>query len=291
MEEKPDLQEGCEEEVKAKYINPFTDFGFKKLFGEEGSKYLLIDFLNSLLPLKNEIVDLTFSDKEKIGDIPVRRAAIYDIFCMDKTGKHFIVEMQNAKQMYFKDRAVFYSTFPIREQAEKGEWNFQLQFVYCISLMGFEFNKEEHEYLHEVKLKDQHNEVFYEKLSYIFVELPKFKKTESELENKFEKWLYFLKNLEDFKNIPEILNEDIFKKAFVKAEIANYNEEQLHAYEESLKDYRDYNNTLNTAVLETKFDIVKNALEKEMDEDLIQELTGVKKDQIKEIKNNFEGIL
>ncbi|RYX85157.1 Rpn family recombination-promoting nuclease/putative transposase, partial [bacterium] len=118
--------------MKARYINPFTDFGFKKIFGEEASKPLLIDFLNALLPPQNQIVNLAFKNTEQLGQTDSDRKAIYDIYCENETGEKFIVELQKAKQNYFKERTVFYSTFPIREQAEKGEWNYNLKAVYCI---------------------------------------------------------------------------------------------------------------------------------------------------------------
>jgi hypothetical protein len=134
------------ENMEAKYISPFTDFGFKKLFGEEGNKMLLISFLNSLLPINSKIVDLTFKKNEQLGEDLYSRSAVFDVFCEDETGNQFIVEMQNARQMYYRDRAVFYSTFPIRDpgcmgeqqtlfatsQAKKGKWNFKLKDVYCI---------------------------------------------------------------------------------------------------------------------------------------------------------------
>ncbi|MDR3594802.1 PD-(D/E)XK nuclease family transposase [Clostridium sp.] len=104
--------------MKPKYINPFTDYGFKKLFGEEASKKLLISFLNDLLPIRDKIINLTFKKNEQQGDIVISRKAVYDIFCEDEKGSQFIVEMQNAKQLYFKDRAIYYSTFPIRDQAQ-----------------------------------------------------------------------------------------------------------------------------------------------------------------------------
>ena len=98
--------------MKAKYVNPFTDFGFKKIFGEEASKPMLIDFLTNLLP-ETHIVDLTFKDKDKLGQTEDDRKAIYDIYCENNLGEKIIVELQKAKQNYFKDRTVYYSTFPI----------------------------------------------------------------------------------------------------------------------------------------------------------------------------------
>jgi len=108
--------------VKERYINPFTDFGFKKLFGTELNKDLLIDFLNEVvLPQNKKIADLKYRSNEHMGQTELDRKAIFDLYCMSSNGERFIVEMQKAKQNYFKDRSVFYSTFPIQEQAQTGD--------------------------------------------------------------------------------------------------------------------------------------------------------------------------
>ncbi|OHD20509.1 MAG: hypothetical protein A2Y34_17965 [Spirochaetes bacterium GWC1_27_15] len=241
--------------MTAKYINPYTDFGFKKLFGEEGSKDLLIDFLNEVLPTEYKIADLTFKPTEKLGNIDSDRKAIYDIYCENKTGQKFIVEMQKAKINFFRDRTIFYSTFPLQEQAEKGEWDYNLKPVYCIAILDFKFeNKNNNDYLSKIQLKNQYCEVFYDKLTYIFIEMPLFNKKEEELITHFEKWLYFLKHLEDFNEIPNILNEDIFKKGFELAEIAKFDSEQMFAYQQSLKIYRDLKGVLDTSFMEGKIE-------------------------------------
>ncbi len=125
--------------MKAKYVNPFTDFGFKKIFGEEARKPLLLDFLNALLPETEKIIDLSFKNNEQLGQTNLDRKAIYDLYCENEKGKKFIVELQKAKQNYFKERTIYYSTFPIREQAEKGEWKYNLKAVYCIGILDFIF--------------------------------------------------------------------------------------------------------------------------------------------------------
>jgi predicted transposase/invertase (TIGR01784 family) len=235
--------------LKAKYINPYTDFGFKKLFGEEANKDLLMDFLNQLLPAKHKIIHLTFKNPEQLGSIDSERKAIFDIHCENDNGDQFIVEMQKAKIKFFKDRAVFYTTFPIKEQAEKGDWNFKLNPVYCVALLDFEFddNREQKNHLTHVQLKDQYCQTFYDKLTYIFIEMPRFTKKEDELENHFDKWLYFLKHLESFESIPAILKGDVFLKGFEIAEIANFDEKELAEYEESLKYYRDLKGVIDTS--------------------------------------------
>ena len=181
--------------MKAKYINPFTDFGFKKIFGEEASKPLLLDFLNALLPQKDKIVSLTFKNTEQLGQTELDRKAIYDIYCENERGEKFIVELQKAKQNYFKERTIYYSTFPIREQAEKGIWNYNLKAVYCVGILDFTFNDydseaERSEFLHTIKLKNQNGKTFYDKLTYIYLEMPNFQLHEAELTTRLEKWLY-----------------------------------------------------------------------------------------------------
>jgi len=176
--------------IKDKYISPFTDFGFKKLFGTEPNKDLLIDFLNELLRKdEGEIVDLTYLPKEQLGRAADDRKAIFDLYCENEKGDKFIVEIQKAKQRYFKDRSIYYSSFPIQSQGEKGNWDFKLTSVYTIGILDFIFeeNKNDHNiYHHEVQLFDKSTQkVFYDKLTYIYLEMPKFTKTESWTGNTF----------------------------------------------------------------------------------------------------------
>ena len=247
------------EKMKAKYLNPFTDFGFKKIFGEEASKPLLIDFLNALLPQSDKIVDLTFKNNEQLGQTDLDRKAIYDIYCENEKGEKFIVELQKAKQNYFKERTIYYSTFPIREQAEKGEWNYNLKAVYCIGILDFTFDDyeiepEKSEVVHTIKLKNQNGKTFYEKLTYIYLEMPNFKLLESQLKTRLDKWLYFIKYLEDFQTIPKIFFDEVFSQAFEKAELAKFGQLELANYENSLKIYRDLKGVIDTAYDEGKLE-------------------------------------
>ena len=244
--------------MKSKYINPFTDFGFKKIFGEEASKLVLIDFLNALLPEQSKIIDITFKNTEQLGQTEFDRKAIFDIYCENENGEKFIVELQKAKQNYFKERTIYYSTFPIQEQSEKGEWNYNLKAVYCIGILDFTFDDyenepEKSEVVHTIKLKNQHGKTFYEKLTYIYLELPNFKLTEDLLTTRLDKWIYFIKHLEDFQTIPIIFRDEVFSQAFEKAELAKYDEVELSRYQNSLKIYRDNKAVYETAI-ETAFD-------------------------------------
>jgi predicted transposase/invertase (TIGR01784 family) len=172
-------------------------------------------------------------------------------------GEQFIVELQKAKQNYFIDRSIYYASFPIQQQAPRGEWDYHLRPVYCVGILDFKFDessKNEHKYMHRVMLTDiETQDVFYEKLCFIYLEMPKFQKDIPELKDRKDKWLYFIKNLDSLQNIPKLFIQDIaFQKAFDEAEIAKFNRKQQNQYEKSLKYYRDLKNVTDTAFFEGK---------------------------------------
>ena len=250
-----------------KYINPFTDFGFKKIFGEEANKDLLMSFLNELLAYENqEIKELTFKKNEQLPEYEKERKAVYDLFCENEKGEKFIVEMQQAKQEFFKDRMIFYSTFPIKEQAPKGKivdengkeinWDYELKAVYVIAVLNFKIpveGMENGKLLSRSKIIDvETHSTFYDKLTFITLELPYFNKTIDELENNFDKWIYVLKNLDTFDRIPDKIKDKIFQKLFTVAEYCKLNSDEQLAYELSLSYYRDLYSMIKTAKKDAK---------------------------------------
>lgn len=255
------------ENFKERYLNPQTDFGFKLLFGTELNKDLLMGFLNALFQGQQVIENVTYLNGEHLGDDNGSRRAIFDVFCENDKGEKFIVEMQNVFQQFFKDRSVYYSTFPIREQAVRGDWDFRLKAVYTIGILNFVFDEDrdsENYYHHEVKLMDvERKTVFFDKLTFIYLELPKFKKTEDELETPFEKWMYVLRNLSRLLERPAALQERVFTRLFEAAEIGRFTPEQLRDYETSVKSYRDIVNAVNTARMEGREEGIEVGIEKE----------------------------
>jgi len=236
--------------MNEQFINPFTDFGFKKLFGTEPNKDLLIDFLNTLLPPYHQISDLTYRNSVQTGNTVVDRSAIFDLYCQSSSGERFLVELQKAKQNFFKERSVYYSTFPIQEQAPRGEWDFSLKAVYAIGILDFVFDEDKYDkkVLYQVKLLDTDtNKVFYDKLTYFYLAMPNFSKKEEELETHFDRWLYVLKHLPYLQKKPARLQEKIFQKLFDEAQFAKLNPAEFSEYEHSLKLYRDLKNVVDTA--------------------------------------------
>jgi len=280
-----------------RYVNPFTDFGFKKIFGEEPNKDLLIDFLNELLKGEEApITSLTYMKTEQLGDTEPDRKAIFDLYCENEKGEKFIVELQKSKQNFFKDRALYYATFPIREQARKADWNFQLKSIYTIAILDFVFDDDKDQpekYRYDIKLSDiESHKVFYDKLTFIYLEMPKFNKSIEQLENRFDQWLYVIKNLHRIDNIPHPLREKIFTRLFEAAEIAKFSPQQMQLYEESLKYYRDMKNSIDTAWEEGReegkhlrsVEIARTALQRGLNVEEIALITGLSADEIGTIK-------
>ena len=237
-------------DLRERYANFYTDFAFKKLFGTEANKDLLISFLNALLDGRETIKDLTYLNAEQLGMYEFERKAVFDVYCENEMGERFIIEMQKAEQQFFKDRSVFYSSFPIRDQARRGqEWKYELKAVYTIGILDFCFDDTDPEYFHhEVKLMDtKTKQVFFDKLTYIYLEMPKFTKTLDELENIFDKWLYAIRHLSVLLERPEELYEKVFERFFEQAEIAKFNYKELQDYEYSLKNFRDWYSIMETA--------------------------------------------
>ena len=225
----------------SKFINPFTDMGFKKIFGQEITKDLLIGFLNDLLVGEREITDIRFLDKEQPGTTEDSRSLIYDVYCETVTGEKIIVEMQNKSQPYFKDRAVFYLSNAIARQGEKGPaWQYDIKAVYGVFFMNFRLEGGKERPRRDIALVDKEtHEQFSDKMRFIFLEIPSFRKEEDECDNNFERWIYVLKNMETLKRMPFKAQDSVFAKLEKIVDIASLSKEERMKYDESIKQYRD----------------------------------------------------
>jgi predicted transposase/invertase (TIGR01784 family) len=246
-----------------RYINFYTDFAFKKLFGSEVNKELLISFLNALFDGREVVKDLQYLNVEHLGMVESDRRAVFDVYCENELGEKFIVEMQNGSQQFFRDRSVYYSTFAIQEQAKKGDWNYRLKAVYTIGILNFTFEERNEAYRQEVKLMNTcTKEVFYDKLTYIFIEMPKFDKGPDELVTLFDKWLYAIKCMAELDDRPVQLREAIFRRLFEVAEVAHLNPKEIKSYNASLKNFRDWYSTVETAEVKGREEGIEIGMEK-----------------------------
>ena len=236
--------------IKTKYIDPLVDVAFKKIFGSEPNKDLLISFLNELFRGRKQITDLVYNKNEHPGDNDEIGGAIFDLLCTGHDGENFLIEVQRSSQTNLKQRMLYYAGRLVSDMAPKGkrkEWNYAISEVYVIVLMdGFTFpDSSKERYLHDICLCNRENgEVFYEDLGFIYIELLNFVKEEAELKTDLDWWLYLLKNLSKMDKIPLFLRKPIFEKFFNVSEYCNLTREEKAMYDVELKRKWDRANIL-----------------------------------------------
>ena len=280
--------------MQGKYIDPLIDFSFKKIFGSESNKDLLIDLLNQIFRGKKQIVDLTLNKNENHGDIDDIGGVTFDLTCTGHDGEIFLIEVQRSNQIRLKQRMLCYGSRLISDMVPKGErenWSYNISEVYVIVLLdGFTLlDSPPDNYLHDVCLCYQDTgKVFYEGYDYIFIELLKFVKTESELNTGLDCWLYALKHTSSRDDISNILNRPVFEKFFNIAEYSKLTKEEKVMYDTYLKRKWDYDNALEFA----REDGLEKGVEEGMKQGMKQGMKRGIKEGIKEgiVKGREEGM-
>ena len=241
---------------KVRYIDPLTDWGFKRLFGSEVNKEILLGFLQDLFPEK-DIRNIRYLNNENQGLTTGDRKAVFDVSCRTEKGEEFIVEMQKTPQEYFRDRALYYSTFPLQKQAPKGDWNFRLTPVYMVGILNFGLQHNVREEMREKAeemllfryelLETTLGERMTDNLGFVFLEVGRFDKPEDRLESMMDKWMYTLKNMSRLLERPAELQERIFRKLFEAARIAAFTREELDEYTNDMMTENDQKNAIDYA--------------------------------------------
>ena len=237
----------------SKFINPFTDVGFKRIFGQEVNKSLLIEFLNSLLEGEQHIDDISLLDKEQLPQLSNDRGLIYDVFCKTSDGKRIIVEMQNRSQENFKERALLYLSKAIVEQSVRGKEGkkYEISAVYGVFFMNFHESAFDKKFRTDVVLSDRDtNKIFSDKLRMTFLQLPEFNKGPEECESYFDKWIYVLKHMDILDRLPWKAQYEAFKKLASICDFAKLSEDERKQYEESERILNDNIAIANRALAE-----------------------------------------
>ncbi len=278
--------------IKAKYINLMVDWSFKRVFGTEVNKDILIEFLKVIFP-QFAITDITYIPTEQLGIMEEDRKAIFDVLCKTEDGKTFLVEMQRGAQEHFFERALYYTSFPIMKQGkkaiakedEKGKdpWDFSLDGVFFLGVLDFKYEQDEmteHRYqLLETKTLKRMTD----KLEFVFVEVAKFNKREDELETDLDKWLYLLKNMSTLLERPAALRDRVFGRLFDVAEYARLDDEERKKYVEAMNTTRDTFNMIAYARKQNSYEIARRMIDKGLDMDTILDVTGLTKEDIAKI--------
>jgi predicted transposase/invertase (TIGR01784 family) len=229
--------------VPGVFIDPLTDFGFKRLFKD---KELLIDFLNQALP-DVHIETVEYDDKELLGDRETDRRAILDLLCRTDKGEQVMIEMQRAMQPYFADRALFYGAHLIRNQGKQGEeWKYSLNAVHVVAVLDFALKEGTDSVIDRIALMNTRTkEIFSKKLSFTFIQLKNFTKSADELADNFDEWLYCLKHLYHLTSRPASVRGEVFSKLFDLMQTNQLNEEDMRQYKQSILEYSDIRDAIS----------------------------------------------
>lgn len=224
-----------------RYIDPKTDFGFKFIFsGAAPSREILTKFLNDLLDGRRYIRELTYGPTEHLGDTAEQKKVIFDLRCRVEDGAEIIIEMQRMNHRNFHERVVFSVARLLNGQYPKGAeyWDFDLPEIYFIGVLEFRMDEREREhYIKNIMLTVKETRTtFYDKLTFIFLELPNFAKKDTEIETDVDRWFWLLNNLSRADKIPAFMNKGIFSKVFKISEVSKLKKEEKMAYEASLQD-------------------------------------------------------
>lgn len=268
-----------------KFINPFTDMGFKRIFGQEVSKPILIEFLNNLLINERSIKDVKFLDKEQLGESDEDRSLIYDVYCELENGEHIIVEMQNKSQPYFKNRSVFYASKAIVEQGEQGaNWHYNIKAVYLIAFLNFKKKDISDHFRCDVALMDMKEKtLFSDKIRLIYLQLPLFTKDAEQCTNTFERLIYVLKHMDILERMPWAAKDSVFQKLATIAEVAALSKEDRKKYDESLRKFRDTIGVMEGQRKEGKAEVAIRLKAMGMDSKDIAKATELSLEEINEL--------
>ena len=230
-----------------KYADLLDDDVFKLVFGRESTKDVMIEFLNQVIP-DRKIVDLEFIDKEMH---PVERDAkgvVYDMFCKTDSGARIIVEVQRRKQPFYPERAIYYSTFQIQRQVEAGADTYDFLPVYVINILNFKMdgNKDRADVKSVYRLYEETTQrLLTDRVTFIFIELPKFKKSIDELDGNVLEGMYFcFKNMAVLEECPKVLTHQIFRKIFEVSELYNMDQDTRDKVIHKMTTERDLRNQM-----------------------------------------------
>ncbi len=285
-----------EEGSMGKYLSPLNSYSFRRIFGTEKNKDILIHFLNDILGFtgKDEIKEIEFLSTIQDAEIASKKQSIVDVLCRDENGVQVIVEMQVAKTKGFEKRAQYYAAKAYSRQADKGDQYQDLKEIIFIAIADCILfpNKSEYKSDHVMLDKDSYEhdlKDFY----FTFIELPKFPKTkEDQLESIVEKWIYYFKYADETseEELEKIIGSDvIIKKAYEELNRFNWSEKEFIAYEQEIKRIRDeravLEQKLDDAKKEGKVEVAKTMLANNVDVTTIVKFTGLSMSEIKELQN------
>ncbi len=265
-----------------KFVDVKNDIAFRKIFGSENRKEVLISFLNAVLMLQNEkkIVSVEILTPYQLPNLKGGKVTIVDVKAKDHTGKTYIVEMQVAEADGFNKRVLYYAAQSYSSQIDRGDLYATLQPVFFIGILDFSVTQN-HDYISRHKIIDtETGEHFVKDIEFTFIELPKFQKQEQQLTSIIDQWVYFIKNSESLAMMPESVHDEGLKSAYWDADRHNWTKQELESYNYVLMREQDDRGRFT----KLQKDIARKLIKRGFSDDDIAEDTGLSLEQIEALR-------
>lgn len=274
-----------------KFVDVTNDIAFRKIFGNENKKIALISFLNAVLRL--DVVDVEIVNPYQLPKLSGGKTTIVDVKAKDASGNLFIVEMQIAEAESFSKRVLYYTSQSYTDQIERGDDYSKLNPTYFIGILDFEIGTNEDYFSCHKVLNVETGEHILRDVEFNFIELPKFRKQENELESVIDQWVYFIKNAENLDVIPENIEDEGLITAFEEADKHNWSKLELEEYNKIFIREEDERGRLRMAEkkglregeIKGKIEVAKNAILQGLDNDIIAKLTNLSIEEIEKLRN------
>lgn len=269
-----------------RFLNPKTDFAFKKIFGSEESRDVLLSFLNALLGLTHpdQLADVEILDPYLAPKISGMKDTYLDVRARDERGKQYVIEIQVLNVPGFEKRVLYNACKAYSGQIARGDSYGLLQPVIAITITDFLMFSDLGDFVNAFYLRAEAGRIYSEDLVLVFAELPKFTKAEEELESVLDKWFYFLRHAGDLSAVPETLGrEPAIAKAFAIANKAGLSQEELDDQERREMFIQDQRGALQLAE--------ERGLERGREEGLEEGIAAGRHDERLQIARNMLGLV
>ncbi|MDD5227749.1 MAG: Rpn family recombination-promoting nuclease/putative transposase [Methylococcales bacterium] len=271
-----------------KFVDPKTDIAFKKIFGNDAHKSILIEFLNEMLELDYPIESVEILNSYQPPKFEGLKNTSLDVKAKDSSEREFIVEMQVAKEAWFLQRAMFYSSKAYSGQLSIGENYHKLKPVIFLGILNFDTFKTKSHFSRHLIINRENHEHDLKDLEWNFIELKKFKKTEYELETVAEKWIYFIQQATNLDHIPENVNTSALKLAYNIAEQHQWTAEELAVYDSQEMEIHRNQNVIETARMEALEAGIKEGIEQGIEQGIEK---GIEQGELKTKQSIAKGML
>ncbi len=231
------------------FVDIKNDIAFRKIFGNENKKIILLSFLNAVMKLEgtNRMAEVEIINPYQLPIIKNLKASIIDVKARDEKGQTYIVEMQVAEPDGLDKRLLYYAGKEYAQQIESGEQYTRLRPVIFIGIFDFHFTKGTKYLAHHAVCDVEDGERVIKDMDFYFIELPKFHISLPDLTEITDKWIYFIKEAENLEVIPENVDDEGLKEAYKDANRHSWTKDELDAYNYSAMREQDERGKLQLA--------------------------------------------